>query len=183
MLFIDFCQEVISRYDLQSIIHKADVTSVEYARLHAKGTTLSSDAGFCIATASSGTFGARAVILAVGVGSNPNIPPYLSPQSTEAGWCHSSSLKDHTFLSKTMDEKIKSQERTHVVVIGGGLTSAQIVDLAIGKGVHKVFLICRSHIKLKDFDFPLSWIGKFKVSIQRHPIVRALSLTAINDRT
>ena len=57
------------RYDLQSIIRKADVTSVEYTRLHAKGTTLSSDAGFCIATASSGTFGTRAVILAVGVGS------------------------------------------------------------------------------------------------------------------
>ena len=79
-----------------------------------------------------------------------------------------------------MGKKIKSQ---HVVVIGGGLTSAQIVDLTIGKGVHKVFLICRSHFKLKDFDFPLSWIGKFKVSVHRHPIVKPLSLTALNGRT
>jgi lysine/ornithine N-monooxygenase len=162
-LFIDFCQDVISRYDLHSLIRKADVTSIEHAHLHAKDAALSPSPGFCITTVSSGTFGARAVILAVGVSSNPNIPSYLSPQSLDAGWCHSSALKERAFLSDSLQMKIQSQRATHIVVIGGGLTSAQIVDLAIKGGIQKVFLICRSHVKVKDFDFPLSWVGKFKV--------------------
>ena|SRR5882762_5465365 len=162
-LFSDFCQDLISRYGLHSLIQKADVTSIEHARLHAKGTALSADPGFCITTVSSGTFGARAVILAVGLSSNPVIPSYLTRQSMTVGWCHSSALKEHQLLSGTLNGKIQSHQKTHVAVVGGGLTSAQIADLAIKKGVRKVFLICRSYIKLKDFDFSLSWIGKFKV--------------------
>lgn len=157
---------MISRYDLRPLIRKANVVSVEHARLHAKGTTFLPDPGFCITTVSSGTFGARAVVLAVGVSSNPNIPSYLSPRSTGAGlgWCHSSALHESSFFNDSLSRKVQSQKRTmHVAVIGGGLTSAQIADIVIRKGVEKVFLICRSHIKLKDFDFPLSWVGKFKV--------------------
>lgn len=51
---------------------------------------------------------------------------------------------------------------TSLAVIGGGLTSAQVAELATTWGVTKVHLILRGPLKTKHFDVDLCWLAKFK---------------------
>lgn len=60
-----------------------------------------------------------------------------------------------------MKAKIKKKS-TSVVVVGGGLTSAQIADACITHGVKRVFLVMRSEVKVKHFDVELGWVAKFR---------------------
>lgn len=119
------------------------------------------------------TFGSKAVVFAVGPSSKYNIPPAISaalphnassipepglPWSRSAvqgeAWCHSAAfaMKEFVFLSERVRAKIAKGRSTTVVVIGGGLTSAQIVDLCVKSGVSRVVLICRSRIKVKHCE-------------------------------
>lgn len=59
-------------------------------------------------------------------------------------------------------KKVEAGLRTNLLVVGGGLTSAQLADLAIRKGVSKVWLLMRSRLRLKAFDVDLEWMGKYK---------------------
>lgn len=52
-----------------------------------------------------------------------------------------------TFPSANVKDKIQRRQQTNVVVVGGGLSSAQIVDMAIRKGVTKVWFLMRSDMK------------------------------------
>lgn len=70
------------------------------------------------------------------------------PASEEEGasaCCHSMEIK--SFPSPSVRRKIQRRQETNVVVVGGGLSSAQIVDMAIRKGVTKVWFIMRSEMK------------------------------------
>ena len=49
-----------------------------------------------------------------------------------------------------------------MLIVGGGLTSVQIADLAIKRGVSKVHLLMRGPLKVKYFDMDLDWVGKFR---------------------
>lgn len=62
----------------------------------------------------------------------------------------------------TVADKMRRKQLTHIVVIGGGLTAAQVVDLAIRRGITKVWHIMRGHLKVKQFDLDLEWLGKFR---------------------
>ncbi len=48
-----------------------------------------------------------------------------------------------------------------MVVVGGGLTSAQIVVRALEEGFDKVTLLLRGHLKSKPFDVDLGWVGRY----------------------
>ncbi|KAJ3417261.1 hypothetical protein HDV05_005717 [Chytridiales sp. JEL 0842] len=47
-----------------------------------------------------------------------------------------------------------------ILVVGGGLTSAQLVDLAVKRGCKDVHLIMRGKLKIKQFDLDLDWVGR-----------------------
>jgi len=49
-----------------------------------------------------------------------------------------------------------------MLIVGGGLTSIQLADLAINRGVDKVWLLMRGPVKVKYFDIELDWVGKFR---------------------
>lgn len=51
------------------------------------------------------------------------------------------------FPSPGVRDKIQRRQETNIVVVGGGLSSAQIVDMAVRKGVTKVWFLMRSGIK------------------------------------
>lgn len=51
------------------------------------------------------------------------------------------------FPSLNVQRKIQQRRETNVVVVGGGLSSAQIVDMAIRKGVSRVWFLMRSDFK------------------------------------
>lgn len=60
----------------------------------------------------------------------------------------------------SMDESPTST-KPHLVVIGGGLTSAQLAHVACLKGIH-VTLVLRGPVKIKHFDFHLDWVTKYR---------------------
>ena len=110
---------------------------------------------------------ARAVVLAVGPANEPMIPrmppfcgdgAYATQAPPQA--CHSMCIEQ--IPDPIVQRRIMSHMPTNILVVGGGLTSAQITDLAINKGVSKVWHIMRGQIRVKHFDVDLEWMGKFK---------------------
>ncbi|KAJ1300540.1 hypothetical protein OPQ81_002195 [Rhizoctonia solani] len=179
-LFHDFVQEdVIKRYGLDSptpwmtaesglgfthsgavTMLKGEVTSLDWAPIHVEGS--GHMAGFCIQTNDNMCIGAKAVVCAVGMGGTPSVPVALSASSPKdartngPGWAHSSCLASPHYKFPPSDCKLGT-----VVIIGGGLTSAQICDLSLQKGFTKAILLLRGHMKVKPFDVSLDWMGRY----------------------
>lgn len=53
-------------------------------------------------------------------------------------------------LPTSIKQKIVARVPTAVVIIGGGLTSAQIADQCIENGVGRVFLVMRGPLKCRS---------------------------------
>ncbi|KAJ5093044.1 hypothetical protein N7456_008905 [Penicillium angulare] len=166
-LFNDYCNSIIERYGLDEPgkILKQEVADMTYDYLPERGNVpVSNSKIFTLTTASGLKFYARAVVLAMGAGGAgiSKIYPW-KPSSKEEGaeaCCHSMEIK--SFPSPNVRNKIQRRQETNVVVVGGGLSSAQIVDMAIRKGVTKVWFLMRSGLKIKHFDLSLPWLGKYK---------------------
>ncbi|RAK76270.1 FAD binding domain protein [Aspergillus fijiensis CBS 313.89] len=155
-LFADYCASIVARYrlDRPGLIRQSEVTDIRY------GIHRHSDSKIFTVTAADGTqHHSRAVVLAIGPGTHKILPfPLTGPE--QAGACHSSEIR--AFPSASIQTKIRARQATHVVVVGGGLTAAQLADMAIRRGVSKVWLLMRSDFKVKHFDLTLNWMGKFK---------------------
>lgn len=106
----------------------------------------------------------RTVVLAVGPGNKPRIPqiPGITRESgaLPPQVCHSMQIKE--FPAAVVQSRIDARKATNVLMVGGGLTSAQLTDLAIRKGVTKVWHFMRGPCKVKLFDVDLTWMGKFR---------------------
>ncbi|SPO37490.1 uncharacterized protein PSFLO_02965 [Pseudozyma flocculosa] len=172
-LFRDFIQDgVVKRYGLR--VHNGIA-----------GET----AGFHLSLADGTTFGARAVVSAVGPGGRPNIPSFLEaarPQADAAarpeapqlpppppfseGWAHSSAFAQpsFTFPPAYLSHRIAAGRPTTLLLIGGGLTSAQLASLALHRGVEKVILLLRGHLKVRPFDIGLEWMGRYSNLAKMH---------------
>lgn len=113
---------------------------------------------------------AKAVILAVGPANAPVLPcipslsfPVQSEQNAQMPQaCHSMQIPQRGFPDPIVKQRIQSGRKTNVLVIGGGLTSAQLSDKAIHKGVDRVFHLMRGPLVTKHFDVDLGWMGKYK---------------------
>ncbi|KAE8150130.1 hypothetical protein BDV25DRAFT_140114 [Aspergillus avenaceus] len=157
-LFADYCSSIVSRYglDLPGMIQQREIEDIGYD-YHSE---LSPFSKIFTVTAGDGTrFYSRAVVLAVGPGRTKVLPFQLSGEEVN-GACHSTEIR--SFPSLNVKRKIQRRQEMNVVVVGGGLSSAQIVDMAIRKGVSRVWFLMRSDFKVKHFDIDLSWMGKFK---------------------
>lgn len=158
-LFFDFCSDIASRYnlDLPDQIVQCEVTDIEYST-HSE-LSHSSYHGNCghdnnkvfTVTISNGKqIHARTVVLAIGSGYGPpstnpkNLPWPLTDEERMAA-CHSMEIR--TFPSPRVKARIQRHEETNIVIVGGGLSSAQIADMAVRKGVTKVWFLLRSGLK------------------------------------
>ncbi|KAH9908465.1 FAD binding domain-containing protein [Xylariomycetidae sp. FL2044] len=154
-LFSSHCNCVVDRYKLsRDIISHEQVEDIQYGHVRALSNL---DKVFTVRT-NLGVRHAKIVVLAVG-GNPPQIPG-LKPLEQMEGATHAMQLQD--MPSPNARAKIASKIATNVVVVGGGLTSAQLADLAIRRGVSKVWLLMRSGLKVKHFDIGLEWVGKFR---------------------
>jgi hypothetical protein len=101
----------------------------------------------------------RTAVLAVGPGNAPTIPNCLGNENPEA---MTHAMKINEFPSQRVQDRITAKCSTNILVVGGGLTSTQLADLAIRRGVTRVWLIMRGPLKVKPFDIGLEWVGKFR---------------------
>ncbi|KIX92938.1 uncharacterized protein Z520_11414 [Fonsecaea multimorphosa CBS 102226] len=158
-LFRDFCGDIVDRYCLQDLVVRAKVENIEYGDLGG----LTSTEGFTLTT-NQGAIFSRIVVLAVGPGSKPCIPldSNLHLNAEPGSVCHCFDSAGGHCLPEHVLRKIDQGLPTSVVVVGGGLTSAQIADLIIRRGVTKVWLLVRGDYKLKHFDVDLEWVSKVR---------------------
>lgn len=108
---------------------------------------------------------ARAVVLAVGPANEPSIPisPFMpsdTPAKPPPNACHSTQIDQ--FPDPVVQDKIQRGLETNILVVGGGLTSAQLSDLAIRRGVTTVWHIMRGPCRVKPFDVDLKWMSKYR---------------------
>lgn len=166
-LFVDHCNCVVRHYGLnKEPIHKESVVDIVYGDV--RGVSVEGEMLFTVRTSTSVRY-ARAVVLAVGPANIPRIPcisgmpeatrhpggPSNLPQA-----CHSVNIKE--FPDRHIQKLIAANVPTNVLVIGGGLTSAQLSDLAIRRGVSRVWHLMRGTLRVKYFDVDLEWMGKFR---------------------
>ena len=146
-LFSDHCNDVIDRYSLSDTIHDT-VCDVDYGDVPGVGDVFT-------VTTGSRKYYAKAVVLAVGAANAAQMPMRITGPT-----CHSLQIK--TFPDPVVQQRIDCGKHTNVLVVGGGLTSAQLSDLAIRRGVTHVYHVMRGPLRVKPFDVDLQWMGKYK---------------------
>jgi cation diffusion facilitator CzcD-associated flavoprotein CzcO len=153
---------VIDRYGLQAgLVRKEAVQDLKYAPVPA----LDADESVFTLTTDAGVHYARTVVLAIGPANPPNIPciPGMDAAARVCSvlpCCHSMQIK--RFPDPAVTAKIAAKREMNVIVVGAGLTSAQLADMAIRKGVTRVWHLMRGDCKVKPFDVDLPWMGKFR---------------------
>jgi hypothetical protein len=178
-LFERHCESVVERYGLglsSRMVRKEVVTAIEYDVVSAFPELVSDGEGLgdidgeddekrvFRVTTDKGVRFAYVVVSAIGPGNAPCIPPVVgippSSSPTHEGYSHAMRLGQ--FPPAHVVAKIASRSPTNILIIGGGLTSVQIADLAIKRGVSRVWLLMRGGVKVKYFDIDLDWVGKFR---------------------
>lgn len=156
-MFRDQCESLIARYGLEETeIREETLQDIDYDYDDYSPT----EKVFRVKT-DRGSHLAKTVVMAVGPANEPTIP--MAPKSVSIegeGQCHAMMIKK--IPDPNVQLKMKQGRSTSVLVIGGGLTAAQIVERCIMKGVSKVYLLMRSELKVKPIDVSLDWVGKFK---------------------
>ncbi|KAI1749985.1 FAD binding domain-containing protein [Xylaria castorea] len=154
-LFFSHCNCVADRYHLSDdIISQEQVQDIRYDYVR----EFSSEQKIFSVNTNKGCHYGKIVVLAIG-SNPPQIPCSLTIEEME-GATHAMHIK--TFPPLYMQKKIALKAETNILVVGGGLTSAQIADLAVRRGATKVWLIMRGPLKIKHFDIGLEWVGKFR---------------------
>lgn len=154
--FHDFCRDIVERYNLQNSIRKDEVVSIEYTDIDVVGSD-EVGRGFIIKTQLGRVYGSKVCICAIGHRGNINFPlPQMAAHATNlAANCHTTHIfKREVAFPPSVGEKL-------VVIVGGGLTSAQLAHVLVGRGT-KVHLLLRGPLKVKHFDFHLDWVTKYR---------------------
>ncbi|EER32842.1 conserved hypothetical protein [Candida tropicalis MYA-3404] len=163
-LFHDYCQEIIQRYNLESRIKQDEVISIDYKLIQVDGESDEIGKGLIITTKNGHTYGCKSAILATGHRGDINYP--ISPFIEEAHFPESSCHTTHLFnkqVSFLQDCYFNNPKSKRIVIIGGGLTSAQLAYVAAqDPTVSSITLLFRSGIKIKHFDFHLDWVTKYR---------------------
>lgn len=172
-LFCAHCDEVSARYSLGShMIQQEKVVNIQYNRMSAwevgahdsefSDNELENDQRIFRVSTNKGVRYARVVVLAVGPGNAPSIPPVtgIIRNVPHEGYCHAMQITQ--FPPAHVAARVAQRQPTNILIVGGGLTSIQLADLALKKGVAKVWLLLRGRVKVKHFDVDLEWVGKFR---------------------
>ncbi|MBE7180283.1 MAG: SidA/IucD/PvdA family monooxygenase [Terriglobus roseus] len=140
-LFAGHCKSVAERYGLLGdTVRKETVEDIVYDDFaEVPGVHKS----FLVKTNKRHYF-ARTVVLAVGPGSAPAVPGHVVDKVI-AGACHA--MHAHNLPDPVVKARILANKPTNVLVVGGGLSSAQVSELAIRRGVSKVWHIMRGPLK------------------------------------
>lgn len=130
-LFSDFCQSLVDRHNLDELIEKGRVRDIIPLK---QGSDTIFKIEYVYQDIVKAVFSKR-VVLAVGNTNTPRIPDWISTDHmNELNVFHAMDLIKDTFV-----ETVNSKEK--ILVIGGGLTSAQLAKKAVVEGYKKVLFI------------------------------------------
>jgi cation diffusion facilitator CzcD-associated flavoprotein CzcO len=139
ILFEDFCQEVIRRYEVANHVYPASVARIIPLKPH-----------FQLILEGGESLIARRVVLATG-GGIPSFPEWVGKISPPYP-------SDRLLHSFKVDLRALSFQKERVLIVGGGLTSGHLAVGAIARGM-TVQLLSRRELKEKLFDAEPGWLG------------------------
>lgn len=148
-MFGDFVQGVVGRYALggEDVVRKERVEDIKYGVVPQFSAEGGSEKLFTVRS-SGGVHYAKAVVLAVGPGNAPCIPaPFGGFGMKHEAACHALTLRGNCGLPEALRAKVVAGKKTNVLVVGGGLTSAQVGDLVLKQGATKVWHLMRGTLK------------------------------------
>jgi hypothetical protein len=164
-LFGDFVEGVVGRYGLGEqeeeggVVRQERVEDITFGVVPEFTAAGGSEKLFTVRSAGGNVDYAKAVVLAVGPGNAPRIPvPFEGIVLGHECACHALTLRGEGSLPEVLRAKVKAGKKTNVVVVGGGLTSAQIGDLVLKQGVTKVWHLMRGTLK-GMFGKSMSFLG------------------------
>jgi hypothetical protein len=153
-LFGDFVDSVVGKYGLGEqeeeggIVRNERAEDITFGVVPEFSAAGGSEKLFTVRSVGGNMHYAKAVVLAVGPGNAPRIPaPFEGIGMGHEGACHALTLRGEGRLPKVLRAKVAAGKETNVVVIGGGLTSAQIGDLVLKQGVTKVWHLMRGALR------------------------------------
>lgn len=153
-LFQDYCRCLVDRYGLRKdLIQQEKVQDIDFGFVPGVSETEQ----IFTTRSDKGVHYARSVVLAVGPGNAPAIPAGLG--TADQACCHAMQIE--MFPDPLVKAKLREKKDVNIVVVGGGLTSAQLTMMAIKHGA-KVFHLVRGRLRVKPFDVDLNWMGKFR---------------------
>ncbi|THW29740.1 FAD/NAD(P)-binding domain-containing protein [Aureobasidium pullulans] len=154
-LFQDYCRCLVDRYGLRKdLIQQEKVQDIDFGFVPGVSETEQ----IFTTRSDKGVHYARSVVLAVGPGNAPAIPAGLG--TADQACCHAMQIE--MFPDPSVKAKLREKKDVNIVVVGGGLTSAQLTMMAIKHGAKKVFHLVRGRLRVKPFDVDLNWMGKFR---------------------
>ncbi|KAG9571163.1 FAD binding domain-containing protein, partial [Aureobasidium melanogenum] len=154
-LFHDYCECVIDRYGLRNnLIQQERVEDINFGFV----SGISETKQIFTVHSDQAVHYARVVVLAVGPGNPPSVPAGLG--QTGQGCCHAMQIRE--FPDPSVTTKLRQKKDVNIIVVGGGLTSAQLTVMASKHGARKVFHLVRGRLRVKPFDVDLNWMGKFR---------------------
>ena len=158
-VFKQFCKEcAIQRYGLdhKGLVQHEQVADIRFRIIPSISTT---EEYFEVLTSTSRRFIAKTIVVAVGGGEL--VYPLAFPRDVaHQAFTHALDLAKSTpILPPRLRDRMKRGESTRILVVGGGLTSAQAADQCIRAGVSEVHLVMRGPWKVKPFDIDLEWMG------------------------
>ncbi|MFV9503413.1 MAG: FAD/NAD(P)-binding protein [Oscillochloridaceae bacterium umkhey_bin13] len=135
-LFCAHCQHQLTTYGLEQV----------HLRGWASGLIRTAQ-GWCVET-DQGSVAARNVLLALSLGEQPRWPPWATDLREAGAAVH------HVYAPA---EPVAAGPDT--VVIGGGISAAQVALALAEAGSGRVILLMRHPIRCEDFDSPAGWVG------------------------
>lgn len=151
LLFQEFCQNVVQRWNLSDWVYPAQVVQVQPEGNARRDRFASRRRSRFLLTLSTGeTLHARRVVLATGSG-RPHWPDWV--QQIPPGY-----PGDRLLHSSQIDLRTLPLRGERVLIIGSGLTSAHLAIGAIQRGA-KVILLARRKVYEKLFDADPGWLG------------------------
>ncbi|MFQ3663567.1 MAG: FAD/NAD(P)-binding protein [Chloroflexaceae bacterium] len=137
-LFRDHCQMLIREHRLDRL----------HLRGRASGLTRG-EHGWCVAT-DAGSLAARRVLLALSVGEQPRWPAWAVQLRAAGGPVR------HLY---GCEEPAVAPGSGETVVVGGGISAAQVAVALARQAPGSVTLLMRHDIRIEAFDSPPGWVG------------------------
>lgn len=163
--FHDFCTDLVHHYKLGDRVRKDEVVDIKYGEVHLYDTGKRQN-GFLVTTVSGAVYYSNVCIVASGHRGKNNYPKAFQLQ-LETGnldfCCHTTHIFSGAvpYPPPAVENRLHQNKPTHLVIVGGGLTSAQLAHVACLRGIPTTLLL-RGPEKIKHFDFHLEWVTKYR---------------------
>nr|XP_029133884.1 uncharacterized protein LOC109986989 [Labrus bergylta] len=169
-LSVDFFKDQVERYNLDKVLVKGTVEHITPAMTgtERKGDRTRKRVEYFLVQLQEGVvLKARKVVMATGPtrAQMANVPSWVTnigESYPEERLQHTVHLMHHLATSQQKDADCQRPEEAfppqvcetgqRVMVVGGGLTSAHVVSLALQQGASHVTWVMRKHLQLKQFD-------------------------------